>query len=439
MRAKPVTTRKKPTTSRRGKPAPARPRDGKPARSARATAAPPARGSRKPAASPAPSQSPPAPPPEPAVLEPTVPSIVGADVTLPAPEPAFAARVQPEPSERPFPSTRRAIFFDVENSSRAEHIAKVIEHLAVDRLGNATELVAVGNWKVIGQDTARLLARHGGHLVHSAPSAGVRDWSDLRIAVTAGVWLAAARPGDIVEIVSDDQAFDAVGDVAASLGIAFRRLSYRVLADVPDDGGATTETASEPRGHRRGRRRGRRGRREGPPHRVAHAPVVAAPAVAAAESPGVEEAAPPHTAPHDEILAVARELMAASTGGGVSLDALANALKGRGFGRTPGSPRLITRLRRIKELELNRAGMITFVGAGGRGEVEEPAAPAAASGGDGNLGAAVSEAGTEQPPVAEEPPGAQAEATPGRPRRQWRGGRRRRGRPGRHAPAAAVS
>ena len=90
--------------------------------------------------------------------------------------------------------------------------------------------MAVGNWRVIGHDTARLLAHHGAALVHSAPSVGVRDWSDLRIAVSAGVWLAGARPGDVIEIVSDDQAFDAVGDVAASLGVTFRRTSYRALA-----------------------------------------------------------------------------------------------------------------------------------------------------------------------------------------------------------------
>ena len=35
----------------------------------------------------------------------------------------------------------------------------------------------------------------------------------------------------------------------------------------------------------------------------------------------------------------------------VTLDALANALKARGFSRPPGSPRLITRLRRIRELQ----------------------------------------------------------------------------------------
>ena len=55
-----------------------------------------------------------------------------------------------------------------------------------------------------------------------------------------------------------------------------------------------------------------------------------------------------------------RELAQSSSGRNVTLDTLANALKSRGFSRPPGSPRLITRLRRIKELEVNRAGVITL-------------------------------------------------------------------------------
>ena len=123
-----------------------------------------------------------------------------------------------------------------------QHIGRVIDHLALDRVGTRTDFIAVGNWRVIGHDTGRLLARHGAQLVHSAPAVGVRDWSDLRIAVAAGVWLGAARPGDLLEIVSDDRAFDAVGDVATSLGIAFRRLSYRGLTDQP----RVAEPAPEP-------------------------------------------------------------------------------------------------------------------------------------------------------------------------------------------------
>jgi hypothetical protein len=234
----------------------------------------------------------------------------------------------------------------------------VIDHLALDRVGMRTDFIAVGNWRVIGHDTGRLLARHGAQLVHSAPAVGVRDWSDLRIAVAAGVWLGAARPGDVLEIVSDDRAFDAVGDVATSLGISFRRLSYRGLTDQPRPPEPAPEPISVSResggGDRRGgrHRRGRGGR--GRYDRPAPAPMLQAPPPAPAE-------AEPHTAPHDELLGIARDLIFRSPARTVTLDALANALKGRGFSRTPGSPRLITRLRRIRELQVNRAGQITLV------------------------------------------------------------------------------
>jgi hypothetical protein len=283
------------------------------------------------------------------------------DLAVDTPEIEFAQRAAaraPEP-ERPWPARRRVVFFDVENTSRMQHIGRVIDHLALDRIGTRTDFIAVGNWRVIGHDTGRLLARHGAQLVHSAPAVGVRDWSDLRIAVAAGVWLGAARPGDVLEIVSDDRAFDAVGDVATSLGIAFRRLSYRGLTDQPRVPEPAPEliTASresgggDRRGGRRRRGRGGRGRydRPAPPPPTVHAP---SPAPAEAE---------PHTAPHDELLGIARDLIFRSPARTVTLDALANALKARGFSRTPGSPRLITRLRRVRELQVNRAGQITLL------------------------------------------------------------------------------
>jgi hypothetical protein len=303
------------------------------------------------------------------------------------PEREFAARALPPEPERPLPAGRRAIFFDVENTSRAEHIAKVIDHLAVDRLGKRTDFIAVGNWKVIGQDTARLLAHHGAQLLHSAPSTGVRDWSDLRIAVGAGVWLASARPGDIIEIVTNDRAFDAVGDVAASLGIAFRRLSYQGLVGATAGPIPAPEPARPAASDARARHR-RRGRRRGW-HETAHGaptpassppappvpapppvPVVAPPPVpvvaelplASASGNGAEPpSGEPHTAPHDEIIAVVRDLIHRAPARSVTIDTLANALKTRGFSRPPGSPRLITRLRRIKEISVSRTGMITLV------------------------------------------------------------------------------
>jgi hypothetical protein len=396
-----------------------------------------ARGGRaraRPRPQPQPVSPPIAPIPEVATSEPPVP--------LSVPEPALAARVAPAPPERPLPTSRRAIFFDVENTSRAEHISRVIAHLAVDRNGRRTEFFAVGNWRVIGHDTARLLARHGAQLVHSAPSVGVRDWSDLRIAVASGVWLASARPGDVIEIVSDDRAFDAVGDVSASLGVTFHRLSYRGLlgmpvADVPE---REQPMESGQARHGGGRsRRGRRGRRHGRPEHVTRA--VPPPSIVTAPAAQAE----PHTAPHDEIVAVVRELAQSGSGRTVTLDTLANALKARGFSRPPGSPRLITRLRRIKELEVSRSGVITL---------HDGSAPRVESEAGAQAAEAVSEP-AEAAPFTEElqpsaPPAGETEAAeedvvePGNDRRfahepprrddggqgrrrSRRGGRRRRG------------
>jgi hypothetical protein len=68
------------------------------------------------------------------------------------------------------------------------------------------------------------------------------------------------------------------------------------------------------------------------------------------------------TAPRDELIALVHDLMQRSPGRPLTLDTLANALKSRGFSRPPGSPRLITRLRRIKEIALSRTGVVTLVG-----------------------------------------------------------------------------
>jgi hypothetical protein len=342
----------------------------------------------EPAALPPPGDALPEPSPEPAGEHAPVPSLA-------MPELAFAARVPPPAPSLPLPANRRAIFFDVENASQPGRIAQVVEHLAIDRLGSRTEFVAVGNWRVIGHETARMLARHGAQLVHSAPSTGVRDWSDLRIAVSAGAWLAAARPGDVLEIVSDDRAFDAVGDVAAGLGIAFRRLSSRSLTDTREE---APRDAPEPR---RSRGHGRRSTRTG------RASVVAVAEPRRAEPRHHEPAPLPpagaHTAPHDEIIDIVRELAQGSSNGAVLIDTIERTLKARGFARPPGSPRLVTRLRRIKELSVSPTGMITLVGEPARAEA---------------VGAVAAEAPVPEP-------------TGRRRRRSRRGGRgRRRAAPG---------
>jgi len=169
--------------------------------------------------------------------------------------------------------------------------------------------------------------------VHTAPAFGVKDWSDLRIAVTAGIWLAGARPGDVLDIITDDQAFDAVGDVAAGRGVDFHRLSYRALV-------GARQIAPRERASDGGARRRRTGRRR----------------VRTAARAQRGSANTPHAAPSDEILAVLRELLA--PGQPVTLDALSSALKARGFNRPPGSPRLVTRLRQMKDIEVSPSGTI---------------------------------------------------------------------------------
>jgi uncharacterized membrane protein YgcG len=381
-----------------------------------------------------------APPP----AEPAVPETTALAVRTATPERAFAGRVKPAAAPAPLPTGRRAIFVDVENSSRADHIGRVLDHLAIDRADRRVDLIAVGNWRVIGADSARLLARRGAQLVHSAPSTGVRDWSDLRIAVSAGVWLGGGRPGDLIEIISDDRAFDAVGDVAAVLGVEYRRLSYRNLSGVTPaaEEAPAPETAAprEGRGGRRGGRGRRRGGRGGrsrfdqggrspmpPRHTTPSQP-------ARAPEPARAQAEPDaHTAPHDELVEVVRELADHAPNGAVLIDTLARALKERGFSRPPGSPRLITRLRRIRQLVVSQTGRITLADAGRPVSVlthEVPPPDAEMEPAEIALDASGDEAAPddEASPGNEATPGNELSPSPEAPQRSRRRRRRRGGR-----------
>jgi hypothetical protein len=132
-----------------------------------------------------------------------------------------------------------------------------------------------------------------------------------------------------------------------------------------------------------------------------------------------------HTAPHDELIDVVRDLMRTAPGG-VTLDQLANGLRERGFRRTPGSPRLITRLKRIKELDVNRSGLIRVVD-------EQPSHTSAAAR-DADVEPIDIEPSDDDANGSEEAEAAPAEAGTAeggqRRRRRRRGGRRRRGRRG---------
>ena len=176
---------------------------------------------------------------------------------------------------------RRAVFIDVENTSSEEDLFEVLDALRIDRAAQPTQVAAVGNWRAIGQRLGRRLAAMGAQLMHSAPATGVRDWSDLWIAVAAGCWLGEAEPGDLLEIVSNDRAFDAVGDAAAARGVNYRRLLHKRGAIAAAAAAVAEDEEPKRRRRSRGGRR-RRGRGSGtaptPAQEQAAAPAPQAPA-----------------------------------------------------------------------------------------------------------------------------------------------------------------
>jgi hypothetical protein len=319
---------------------------------------------------------------------------------------------------------RHAVFIDVENTSSEVDLVRVLEGLKIDRV--TTDLHAVGNWRVVGQQLGRMLAQRGAHLVHSAPAPRVPDWSDLWIAVTAGMWLGRAAPGDVLDILSDDRAFDAVGDAAARLGVTFRRITYRSGAGVAERTPAAAAATDDGRAsgrRRRRRRRGEGGTTHAPRPHATSAHVHAPPAAASSVSADEER----HSASLDQIRAAIARLTAGDPARGVNLDTLTLELKAEGFQRPPGSPRLVTRLRRIKDVELLSNGRVRLVGATaevisaaveGTYDAAEAVASSASGGADAAEGA---------PPKA---PGG------GKRRSRRRGGRGRRG-GRRHATGAA--
>ncbi|GIW44701.1 MAG: hypothetical protein KatS3mg077_1983 [Candidatus Binatia bacterium] len=245
-----------------------------------------------------------------------------------------AKQVIEPPSEpvSPAPTPRRAVFIDVENTTAEAALLEVLRGLAIDPQRQDVEVTAVGNWRAVPPTLARRLASLGARLIHSAPARGVRDWSDLWIATAAGYWLGQARPGDVLEVVSNDRAFDAIGDLAAARGVTFRRIAHtRALtgATAPKESAAT---GASPTGGKHG------GATPGPPEAAAH---------------GASQAAPA-----EQIVATIERLTQGEPGRWVNLDVLERALKEQGFVRPPGSPRLVTRLRALKQVEVDAHGRV---------------------------------------------------------------------------------
>ena len=82
----------------------------------------------------------------------------------------------------------------------------------------------------------------------------------------------------------------------------------------------------------------------------------------------------------DRLLDIIHELLQRSPNG-VMLDALANRLKAMGFERPAGSPRLVTRVRGFRELDVSPRGLIRYRQAGAAAAPESSEeAPKAANG-----------------------------------------------------------
>src|SRR5262245_47333314 len=60
-----------------------------------------------------------------------LPAPLPAEVADIAPEIDYAARALPPEPERPWPGSRRAVFFDVENTSHAPHVERTLRHLGL--------------------------------------------------------------------------------------------------------------------------------------------------------------------------------------------------------------------------------------------------------------------------------------------------------------------
>jgi hypothetical protein len=142
------------------------------------------------------------------------------------------------------------------------------------------------------------------------------------------------------------------------------------------------------------------------------------PPARAPEPARVQPDADAHTAPHDELVEVVRELADHAPNGAVLIDTLARALKERGFSRPPGSPRLITRLRRIRQLQVSQTGRITLADGGRAAATRADESPLADAEVEAVAAAEEATPGNEVSPAPDAPPRS-------RRRRRRRGGRGR--------------
>ena len=153
------------------------------------------------------------------------------------------------------PTARHLLVVDVDESSGVDEIARLLADLEPRILRADTELLAVGDWRALVDEAAALLVRRGVRLVPSAPHLDRGSRRGVPIAVAIGLWLSGSAPGAALEILSEDHAFDTVGEVATSRGAIFRRLPWpQSVARSGAAGGQPTRDQARPKSRRRRRR-----------------------------------------------------------------------------------------------------------------------------------------------------------------------------------------
>jgi len=144
--------------------------------------------------------------------------------------------VSQEQASRPIAAGNAAVgmphlvLLDIGESTGVAAIASALDDLGSQSLNSDGAVLAVSAGCTLDPEAALLLARRRVRSIPVRPEPGSGIRRGVALAVAAGLWLSSSKPGDLLEIVSDDLIFDTVGNVATGRGAVFRRVPYHQAA-----------------------------------------------------------------------------------------------------------------------------------------------------------------------------------------------------------------
>ena len=148
------------------------------------------------------------------------------------------------------------VLHDVAESTGVAAIARALDDLGPQALHTDGAVLAVSAGRTLDPQAEDVLAGRHVRSIPVGPEPGPGSRRGVTLAVAAGLWLSRSKPGDILEIVSDDLVFDTVGNVATGRGAVFRRVPYRQ----PEDGmGLAASNSTNAPARSKSRRKKRRG------------------------------------------------------------------------------------------------------------------------------------------------------------------------------------